>query len=109
MTDCPQLMTVTSLSSLLNINLQVEPFASILECLQAATSPCFTALSLEKAIELMEAVCIYRFRSGKYSTKFIAEEFPDPHGFTGVELSHSETMNLVAAAAAIHQVTGPTE
>jgi len=47
-----------------------------------------------------------RFRSGKYSTKFIAEEFPDPHGFTGVELSHSETMNLVAAAAAIHQVGG---
>ena len=45
-----------------------------------------------------------RFRSGHYSTKFIAEEYPEPHGFKGVTLSEDETLRMVAVAAAIHQV-----
>lgn len=45
-----------------------------------------------------------RFRSGHYSTKFIAEEYPEPHGFKGVTLSEDENLRMVAVAAAIHQV-----
>lgn len=45
-----------------------------------------------------------RFRSGRYSTKFIAEEYPEPAGFKGVQLEGRERLRMVAVAAAIHQV-----
>jgi propionyl-CoA carboxylase alpha chain len=43
-----------------------------------------------------------RFRSGKYSTKFIPQEYPN--GFKGVELSPVEARQMVAVAAAINSV-----
>lgn len=41
-----------------------------------------------------------RFRAGKYSTKFIPQEYP--HGFKGMELTSGETRQMLAVAAAIH-------
>lgn len=43
-----------------------------------------------------------RFRAGKYSTKFIPQEYPT--GFHGVELSAPETRQMLGVAAAIHSV-----
>ncbi|HBF29333.1 acetyl/propionyl/methylcrotonyl-CoA carboxylase subunit alpha [Rhizobium sp.] len=42
-----------------------------------------------------------RFRSGKITTAFIAEEFPD--GFSGVEPSKADAKVLAAIAAVVHQ------
>lgn len=42
----------------------------------------------------------FRFRSGDYSTKFIAQEYPN--GFHGVKLTTHETSEFIALAAAIH-------
>lgn len=44
---------------------------------------------------------LFRFRKGKYSTKFIPEQYPK--GFHGVQLSQRETLELISAAAAMHQ------
>jgi propionyl-CoA carboxylase alpha chain len=47
---------------------------------------------------------VYRnknFRDGNYSTKFIAQEYPD--GFKGVELKKVEKSQLIAMAVAVHQ------
>ena len=41
-----------------------------------------------------------KFRSGKYSTKFIEMEYPE--GFSGVKLNEDETHQLVATACAIN-------
>ena len=43
-----------------------------------------------------------KFVSGKMTTAFIAEEFPD--GFNGVELPEDELRRIAAAAAAMHRV-----
>lgn len=42
---------------------------------------------------------LYRFRSGKYGTKFIPQQYPK--GFFGVELNKTETKELIAAAASM--------
>lgn len=47
---------------------------------------------------------VYRnknFRDGNYCTKFIGEEYPN--GFTRVELTPKENLQLIATAAAIHE------
>ncbi len=45
-------------------------------------------------------ICCVRFREGRYGTKFIPQEYPT--GFSGVNLTHSETLQLVCASAALH-------
>jgi len=42
-----------------------------------------------------------KFRSGRYSTKFIPEEYPE--GFHGVTLTDVETNEMIAYAALLHQ------
>ncbi|RMD47262.1 MAG: acetyl/propionyl/methylcrotonyl-CoA carboxylase subunit alpha [Alphaproteobacteria bacterium] len=44
-----------------------------------------------------------RFREGRITTAFIAEEYPD--GFTGAELPEEVLRRLAAAAAAMHRVS----
>ena len=42
-----------------------------------------------------------RFRAGRLSTKFLAEEFPE--GFQGTKLDQEETDQLVATAAEVYR------
>ena len=42
-----------------------------------------------------------RFRAGRLSTKFLAEEFPE--GFQGTKLNQEETDQLVATAAEVYR------
>ncbi len=52
-------------------------------------------------INFLNAVCNHpRFKEGRLTTGFIAEEYPD--GFSGVELEQQDYNNLVAIAALVH-------
>ncbi len=42
-----------------------------------------------------------RFREGRLSTNFIAEEYPD--GFSGAELDNEASLRLIAVVAAVHR------
>ncbi|MEP3244487.1 MAG: acetyl/propionyl/methylcrotonyl-CoA carboxylase subunit alpha [Sneathiella sp.] len=52
-------------------------------------------------INFLNAVCNHpRFKEGRLTTGFIAEEYPD--GFSGVDLGEQDYNNLVAIAALVH-------
>jgi len=62
----------------------------------------FVIRGLHHNISFLSALIVHpRFRAGRLTTDFIAEEFPD--GFTGAALPDSDPVPLAAVAAAVHR------
>ena len=62
----------------------------------------FYVRGLSHNISFLAALIVHpRFRAGRLTTNFIAEEYPD--GFTGADLPHEDPLPLVAVAAAVHR------
>ncbi|PWR21187.1 acetyl-CoA carboxylase biotin carboxylase subunit [Zavarzinia aquatilis] len=75
---------------------------------QRAALDAFYIRGISHNISFVSAVLGHeRFRSGRLTTGFIAEEFPD--GFTGATLSASALDNLTAAAVVLHRRTQERE
>src|SRR5258708_25966286 len=68
----------------------------------------FYIRGLNHNISFLAAIAIHpRFRAGRLTTGFIAEEFPD--GFRGAELTNESRRVLVAAAAVAQRRLAETE